>query len=60
MSVRPLFAWYDLWVGFCWDQKSRKLYILPVPTVGVVIEFGPKKEKPPERREYADADVHIW
>lgn len=38
-SVKPLFAWHDLWVGIFWDSRKRKLYILPLPCVGVVIEF---------------------
>lgn len=42
MRIRPLFAWYDLWVGAFWDRKGRKLYLLPLPCVGVVIEFGEK------------------
>lgn len=41
MRMRPLFAWYDLWIGVFWDRKSRKLYILPVPCLGVVITFRP-------------------
>ena len=32
-------AWYDFWVGIFWDSRKRKLYILPVPCVGVVIEL---------------------
>lgn len=39
MRVRPLFAWYDLWIGAFWDRKTRKLYILPLPCIGIVIEF---------------------
>jgi hypothetical protein len=39
MRVRPIFAWYDLWVGIFWDRHRRRLYILPVPTLGIVIEF---------------------
>jgi hypothetical protein len=42
IRIKFLFAWYDLWVGAFWDRKSRKLYILPLPCVGVVIWF-PKK-----------------
>lgn len=38
-KVAPLFAWYDLWIGAFWDRTSRKLYILPVPCVGIVITF---------------------
>ena len=38
--IRPIFAWYDLWVGAFWDRRQRKLYVLPLPWVGVVIEFG--------------------
>jgi hypothetical protein len=39
MSIRPIFAWYDLWVGAFWDAGKRRLYILPIPCCGVVIDF---------------------
>jgi hypothetical protein len=42
MTVKPIFAWYDLWVGAFWDRKGRKLYILPLPMLGMVISFNPK------------------
>lgn len=38
--VSFLFAWYDLWVGLYWDRKARKLYILPLPCLGIVFDFG--------------------
>lgn len=44
MAIKPIFAWYDLWVGVYWDRAGRKLYVLPLPTIGIVIEFG--KEDP--------------
>lgn len=40
MKVRPLFAWYDLWVGAYWDAKSRRLYVLPIPCLGFVIDLA--------------------
>jgi hypothetical protein len=40
MSIKPIFAWYDFWVGLFWDRKSRRLYVLPVPCIGIVISFG--------------------
>lgn len=46
MRVRPLFAWFDLWVGAFWDRRKRRLYILPLPMVGVVIDF---RDEEPER-----------
>lgn len=39
MKIRLIFAWYDLWVGAFWDQSKRRLYILPIPCCGVVIDF---------------------
>ena len=47
MSVRPIFAWYDLWIGAFWDSRKRRLYILPLPCLGIVIDFAPS---PPEDR----------
>lgn len=40
MRVRLLFAWYDLWVGAYWDRAHRRLYLLPVPMLGIVLDFG--------------------
>lgn len=40
MKIRFVFAWYDLWVGAYWDRRSRTLYMLPVPMVGIAICFG--------------------
>lgn len=39
MKIRPIFAWYDLWVGFYWDQTHRRLYVFPIPMVGFRIDF---------------------
>ena len=38
MKIRLLFAWYDLWIGVFWDRKTRRLYVLPLPCVGIVVE----------------------
>jgi hypothetical protein len=42
MKIKFLFAWYDLWIGAFWDRKTRRLYVLPLPMIGVVIWF-PRK-----------------
>lgn len=39
MSIRLIFAWYDLWIGAFWDKQKRRLYLLPLPCLGIVIEF---------------------
>jgi len=38
MRVRPIFAWYDIWVGIFIDRPKRRLYLFPIPCVGIVIE----------------------
>lgn len=38
-GVSLFFAWYDIWVGVYWSRKHRTLYILPIPMVGIKIQF---------------------
>jgi hypothetical protein len=43
MRVRFMFAWYDLWVGAYWNRDARKLYLFPVPCLGICLDFGPPR-----------------
>lgn len=40
MTVRFVFAWYDLWVGVYVDRANRRVYVLPIPCVGFVFDWG--------------------
>lgn len=37
MRIKPVFAWYDLWVGVYWDRHNRRLYVMLLPTLGFVV-----------------------
>lgn len=39
LSVRPIFAWYDLWIGVFIDKPKRRIYVFPLPCLGVVIQL---------------------
>lgn len=38
MKVRVIFAWFDLWVGVFIDRQRRRVYVFPLPCIGLVIE----------------------
>jgi len=40
MTVKPIFAWYDLWIGAFWDAGKRRLYVFPIPCFGLVFQFS--------------------
>ena len=40
MRIRPIFVWFDFWVGWFYDRPKQRLYILPLPTIGICIEWG--------------------
>jgi len=39
MKIRIIVAWYDMWIGIYWDIKNSRLYVLPIPCVGIVIDY---------------------
>jgi hypothetical protein len=39
MKIQFLFKWYDLWVGIFYDRKNRWIYLLPLPTVGIILKL---------------------
>ena len=39
MRVKPMFAWYDFWIGAFYDKPRRRLYVFPVPMFGVRIDL---------------------
>lgn len=40
MKVRLMFAWYDLWVGVFVDRPRRRVYIFPLPMLGLRVDFA--------------------
>lgn len=37
---KVFFAWYDLWVGFYYNQPRRHLYFCPIPTIVILIDMS--------------------
>lgn len=46
MTIRPIFAWFDMWIGVFVDRPKRRVYIFPIPCFGIVIQLA---QKAPDR-----------
>lgn len=57
MKIRLLVAWYDFWIGFFYDRARRRLYFLPVPMLGLQIDFGFRCCHCEERFPFGDMDT---
>lgn len=40
MRFKLIFAWYDLWIGLFIDRAKRRIYIFPVPMLGLIIDWS--------------------
>ena len=38
-KIKPMFAWYDVWIGSFIDWHKGKVYIFPIPMFGIRIEM---------------------
>jgi hypothetical protein len=38
--ITLILAWYDLWIGVFVDRPKRRIYVFPIPCVGVRVEVG--------------------
>lgn len=43
ISIKFLFKWYDLWVGLFYDKHKAWLYILPFPTIGIILKLPQRR-----------------
>lgn len=61
VRVRPIFAWYDAWVGAFYDRERRRLYLLPVPCAGVVVQLPGAPRAIDEHVDARDDLIHtLW
>lgn len=39
ITVKLVFAWYDLWIGVFVDKPKKRIYVFPIPCVGFVVQL---------------------
>lgn len=39
MKIRPIFRWFDFYVGGYWSQKDKILYLFYLPMCGLMISW---------------------
>ena len=40
VRIRPIFAWYDFWIGVFFDRGNRRAYVFPLPMLGFKVMTG--------------------
>ena len=58
MRISFIFAWYDLWIGFFWDQKKKWLYFFPFPTIGLIFKFNCQHKKT-HNEDWPDGGIEV-
>ncbi|MEE9609503.1 MAG: hypothetical protein V3U03_17335 [Myxococcota bacterium] len=43
MKIRLVVAWYDCWIGWFWDRRRRRLFLM-IPMIGVRLDFKSRDE----------------
>jgi hypothetical protein len=43
MKIKFLFAWFDFWIGIFYDKSKKWVYILPLPTIGIILKLPVKR-----------------
>jgi len=38
-EVCVVVAWYDFWVGAYYDRKLHRVFMFPIPMVGICVDF---------------------
>lgn len=59
IRIRPVVAWYDLWVGAFWDSKRGRLYLMPLPCLGFYVQWGLAAIRESVREHYLAKYVEI-
>lgn len=39
LKIKPIFRWYDLWIGLFIDTKNNVKYIFPIPCFGFKVYY---------------------
>lgn len=58
MNVSIYFKWFDFWVGWFWERRSRSLYICPLPMVGIKLCFCKHDQMLFVRNVHGDEIIH--
>ena len=62
MKIKPMFAWYDLWIGAYVDMKEKCIYIMVLPTLGFTIggrQMNTRRQREMSYEECSEASIDI-